>query len=95
MAEKPTSIILRFRDLVTPLGDTIRRHQEEVARGSHVCWGWWSKTGEVVPTNIFGELLAAARELDSFSELRRIIATGERERPVAALEEAGATERRS
>lgn len=46
MAETPTSFILRFRDLVTPEGQTIERHKVIADEHGHVWWGWWCKSGE-------------------------------------------------
>ena len=55
MAEFET-IILRFRDLVTELGDTIRQHEALSKKQGHVWWGWWHKGGERVPPDAFGAL---------------------------------------
>jgi hypothetical protein len=33
------AIVLRFRDLVTVPGDTIRQH-EDIAKTGYVWWGW-------------------------------------------------------
>lgn len=50
-------IALRFRDLVTTPGDTIRLHRELAATGpGHVWWGWWHKSGEAVPGAVFRTL---------------------------------------
>src|SRR5215213_1207299 len=57
-----STIILRFRDLVTDRGDTIRRHQsivDEIVGGKkrgYVWWGWWHKLGEAIPVDAFVEL---------------------------------------
>lgn len=52
-----STVILRFRDLVTDRGDTIRRHQS-IAGGDkgYVWWGWWHKLGETVPEDAFRKL---------------------------------------
>lgn len=41
-----TSLILRFRDLVTATGNTIPLHQKEIDAHGSVWWGWWAKAGE-------------------------------------------------
>jgi 3',5'-cyclic AMP phosphodiesterase CpdA len=55
------TLILRFRDLVTPQGDTIRRHKELRDREGFVWWGWWNKSWEVVPDAEFKALRQRAR----------------------------------
>lgn len=61
-SDGPETLILRFRDLVTAPGDTILRHVEELGEGAgHVWWGWWAKSGEQVPAEVFGRLLRRAR----------------------------------
>jgi predicted phosphodiesterase len=47
------TLILRFRDLVTPRGDTIKKHKEKCDEKGSVWWGWWSKAGETIPDNTF------------------------------------------
>jgi 3',5'-cyclic AMP phosphodiesterase CpdA len=47
----PTTMALRFRDLLTE--GTIRRHRDLIARHGYVWWGWWDKPGEPVPRNTF------------------------------------------
>ncbi|CAM8297206.1 metallophosphoesterase family protein [Morganella morganii] len=42
------TIILRFRDLVTPAGETITLHQEIIKSKGSVWWGWWAKPDERV-----------------------------------------------
>ncbi|WP_244593829.1 hypothetical protein [Escherichia coli] len=42
------TIILRFRDLVTPAGETITLHQEVIKSKGSVWWGWWAKPDERV-----------------------------------------------
>lgn len=46
MSDEPTGLILRFRDLVTPEGETIRRHKVIADTNGFVWWGWWHKSGE-------------------------------------------------
>lgn len=47
------SLILRFRDLVTPPGQTIVRHRDIADQSDTVWWGWWSKSGEAIPDEVF------------------------------------------
>ena len=61
MADKPSSLILRFRDLSTPLGDTIKEHQALIAAKKFVWWGWWSKGGERIPLETIASLNNIAR----------------------------------
>ena len=55
-----TTIILRFRDLVTAPGQTIQQHKDISDKEEHVWWGWWSKFGETVPDDAFRELARQA-----------------------------------
>lgn len=45
------TLILRFRDLVTPVGQTIELHKKIIEEhASHsVWWGWWAKADEQCP----------------------------------------------
>lgn len=54
MDTKLKTIILRFRDLITP--DTIKEHEDIVNKLGYVWWGWWSKPQERVPINEFNFL---------------------------------------
>jgi hypothetical protein len=47
------TLILRFRDLVTRQGDTIKKHKEKCDEKGSVWWGWWSKAGETIPGETF------------------------------------------
>ncbi|HBZ9287748.1 TPA: metallophosphoesterase [Klebsiella pneumoniae] len=62
------TIILRFRDLVTPTGETIQRHQEIIKSTGSVCWGWWAKPDEQVS----GEFLQIQRYLATPKQELRI-----------------------
>lgn len=44
------TLVLRFRDLVTSPGDTIRFHKEIIDTRGFVYWGWWAKAGERCPS---------------------------------------------
>ena len=49
-----TTLILRFRDLITETGQTVDLHNAISASSpGHVWWGWWNKLGEVVPDDVF------------------------------------------
>jgi 3',5'-cyclic AMP phosphodiesterase CpdA len=59
--DQVTSLILRFRDLVTPRGDTIAFHREIIVKREEVWWGWWKKSGETVPDEVFRSLVDTIR----------------------------------
>lgn len=64
---EPVSIILRFRDLVTNPGDTIVKHQMIADKHGKVWWGWWAKSGEDVPDDVFrAQSSAVPREIYLF-----------------------------
>ena len=46
---------LRFRDLVTEDGGTIREHQRVIARHGEVWWGWWMRQYEQLPIDSMRE----------------------------------------
>ena len=50
-----TTMVLRFRDLVTAPGDTIQEHYDVSQKEGFVWWGWWSKAGERIPDDVFRE----------------------------------------
>lgn len=54
--EMAEGLVLRFRDLVTGKGKTIREHQEIVKGKGRVFWGWWNKLGEQPPIEAFTSL---------------------------------------
>ncbi|EAN9503902.1 calcineurin phosphoesterase, partial [Salmonella enterica] len=55
------TIILRFRDLVTPAGETITLHQDIIKSKGSVWWGWWAKADEQCPRE-FNDLKAQISE---------------------------------
>jgi hypothetical protein len=65
----PTTLILRFRDLVTVPGDTIANHNAISDRNGHVWWGWWNKSGEKVPDATFRELNKVAKSTNGLKIL--------------------------
>lgn len=62
-------MILRFRDLVTSHGETIKQHADLAKSKKAVWWGWWNKAGECVPTQAFGRLKDLARRKNGLSLL--------------------------
>jgi 3',5'-cyclic AMP phosphodiesterase CpdA len=74
VADEPTTLVLRFRDLSKSVGYTIASHQRVIERAGRVWWGWWNKPGERVPEGLFGSFATRARAdglavllLDSFT----------------------------
>ena len=60
-----TTVVLRFRDLVTIPDDTIRLHREIInSPAGGVWWGWWSKGPERIPDAAFRRLLELAQRAD-------------------------------
>jgi 3',5'-cyclic AMP phosphodiesterase CpdA len=54
------TLILRFRDLATGPGQTIERHQQQIAKGGYVWWGWWHKADEQAAVQLFVKLNSRA-----------------------------------
>lgn len=52
------TLILRFRDLTTAKGETLKRHRMIRQALGYVWWGWWNKFGERVPATTFEKLNA-------------------------------------
>lgn len=50
------TIILRFRDLVTPRGRTIAEHREIIDRLKYTWWGWWRYPYEIPPRDHLQEI---------------------------------------
>lgn len=48
-----TTMILRFRDLSTNSGQTIKLHREKIKDCQFTWWGWWHKAHETVPVKSF------------------------------------------
>ena len=77
MATTVETLILRFRDLITEPGGTIELHNKVSAVSpNHVWWGWWNKSGETVPAEVFQSLVQRCKSgpvpillLDSGREL--------------------------
>src|SRR6266404_6138785 len=43
------TVILRFRDLVTDQGETIKEHTRLLKQFGEVWWGWWARQTEKTP----------------------------------------------
>jgi hypothetical protein len=56
------TMILRFRDLSTEPGGTIKSHSAKIDEHGFTWWGWWNKAGEKVPTGVFSELTKKAAQ---------------------------------
>ena len=48
------TLVLRFRDIERPLGETIRLHQQLIAEHKFTWWGWLYRSYETVPVERFG-----------------------------------------
>ena len=48
-----TTLVLRFRDLVTDNGGTILEHMELIKKNKYVWWAWWKKQHEQTPSSVF------------------------------------------
>ncbi len=46
-----STLLLRFRDLSCPRGETINRHSELIQSRGYVWWGWWNKGHEKLPSD--------------------------------------------
>lgn len=57
-----TTLVLRFRDLVTEAGETILKHKAIIDEKGYVWWAWWKKGAEITPTTEFGSICAYAQE---------------------------------
>lgn len=62
-----TSLVLRFRDLVTEDGATIDEHRTLIDKYGEVWWGWWMRQHETVPRDLFR---AIAEELKSRNSVK-------------------------
>ncbi len=57
----PTSMVLRFRDLATQLGFTIKLHRDLITQHGYVWWGWWALPKEKIPRAVFADFTTTAR----------------------------------
>jgi len=64
------TLILRFRDLVTPVGETIELHKRIIHEhpSKSVWWGWWAKADEQCPRefNNLKSQVSVTKPLDIF-----------------------------
>jgi len=51
-----STLILRFRDLSCPRGETIKRHKDIISKKGYVWWGWWNKGHEKLPAETLSNL---------------------------------------
>lgn len=58
------TMMLRFRDLVTSTGDTIKLHKSIIDEHptKAVWWGWWAKPGEQCPRDLMNLTVKISRE---------------------------------
>ncbi|EGR0794731.1 metallophosphoesterase [Vibrio cholerae] len=59
-----STLILRFRDLSCPRGETIKRHKDIIIKEGYVWWGWWNKGHEKLPADTLKELNLKMQESD-------------------------------
>ncbi len=62
--ERFDTLLLRFRDLATNRGDTIRTHAEICREHHKTLWGWWHKGFEKLPLRAFDRVRALASRPD-------------------------------
>lgn len=51
-----STLLLRFRDLSCPKGETIKRHSELIEEKGFAWWGWWNKGHEQLPSKTLADL---------------------------------------
>ena len=56
-----SQLMLRYRDLVTEPGGTLREHRLLIKQFGYVWWGWWMRQYERVPRELFASLIEATR----------------------------------
>lgn len=56
------TLILRFRDLNIPIGETINRHREIIQQHRYVWWGWIKRQKEEFPVSLFASLASSCRQ---------------------------------
>lgn len=62
-----STLLLRFRDLVTEPGQAIEFHRDLCLARGHSWWGWWNRSGETVPYKLFVGLKAQAVRNDGLT----------------------------
>ena len=61
-----STLLLRFRDLSCPRGETIERHKNIINEQGYVWWGWWNKAHEKLPSDTLKDLNFKEKELDRY-----------------------------
>lgn len=61
-----STLLLRFRDLSCPQGETINRHNEIINTNGYVWWGWWNKGHEKLPIDTITELKLKSRATEKY-----------------------------
>lgn len=51
-----STLLLRFRDLSCPKGETIKRHSDLIDQEGYAWWGWWNKGHEKSPFDTLNAL---------------------------------------
>ncbi len=64
------TIILRFRDIVTPNHQTINLHRQVIDQQGYVWWGWWKKQTEIAPKDLFRDLSQRLHSLSNEEAFR-------------------------
>jgi len=71
-------MILRFRDLSSAVGDTIRLHREKIDQHGYAWWGWWAKPEEKIPRDVFAHFTDLIRRAGTHSLEVYLLDSGER-----------------
>lgn len=61
-----STLLLRFRDLSCPRGETIRRHNNIITDKGYVWWGWWNKGHEKSPSDTMTKLDLKNQEIKKY-----------------------------
>lgn len=61
-----STLLLRFRDLSCPKGETIKRHSDLIDKAGHAWWGWWNKGHEKLPSNTLTSLKLKNHEIEKY-----------------------------
>jgi len=73
----PSTMILRFRDLSSPVGDTVRLHREMIKKFGYAWWGWWAKQEESIPRDVFAKFTDLIDKSESKSLLVYLVDSGQ------------------
>lgn len=61
-----STLLLRFRDLSCPKGETIKRHSDLIDKEGFVWWGWWNKGHEKLPSKTLTNLELKNNEIKRY-----------------------------